>query len=379
LASNVPLAGTPAGSPVADQSPGYPLRDGNNFNRMYPISDLPNIDVVISPDPSKWSRVPVLEMGNLAAANDGGVNTFRLRSGASLNKTSTGELIEDPTSTGWSYFPGYAYNVETGSRLNLVIAENSWLKSENGDDMLWNPTANLTQKLGSFAGGGMHVIYVIADSATISNQMTDLTYQGDAIDDYPLKAAFENFGSSLTRTSVWGAMTWCSVGMLSSNQYAFSDYRDIPTEARVEIRVQSPFGRSSDADNDGNPLYEFSMDGLQSITNDLDVANSALDQIRVVPNPYYGSSGYEDGQLDNIVKITNLPPRCEINIFMPNGTLVRTINKDNSLTFTEWDLKNEFNVPIASGIYLLHIDAGAAGQKVIKWMGSLRPVDLNAF
>jgi hypothetical protein len=67
----------------------------------------------------------------------------------------------------------------------------------------------------------------------------------------------------------------------------------------------------------------------------LSVANTALDQIRVVPNPYYGSSGYEDGQLDNIVKITNLPPRCEINIFMPNGTLVRTINKDNSLTFTE--------------------------------------------
>ncbi len=379
LASNVPLAGTPSGSPVGDQSPGYPLRDGNNFNRMYPISDLPNIDVVISPDPEKWSRVPVLEMGNLAAANDGGVSTFRLRSGASLNKTSTGELVPDPSSTGWSYFPGYAYNVETGSRLNLVIAENSWLKSENGDDMLWNPTANLTQKLGTFAAGGMHVIYVLADSGTVNNQTIDLTYQGDAIDDYPLKAEFENFGSSLTRTSVWGSMTWCSVGMLSSNQFAFDDYRDIPTEARVEIRVQSPFGRSSDMENNGNPLYEFSMDGLQSITNDLDVANSALDQIRVVPNPYYGSSGYEDGQLDNIVKITNLPPRCEINIFMPNGTLVRTINKDNSLTFTEWDLKNEFNVPIASGIYLLHIDAGAAGQKVIKWMGSLRPVDLNAF
>jgi hypothetical protein len=245
--------------------------------------------------------------------------------------------------------------------------------------MLWNPTANLTQKLGSYAAGGMHVLYVLADSAVIDNQMLDLTYKGDAIEDHPLKSAMENMNRAIIRSSVWGSMTWCTIGLLSGNEYAFDTYDQIPTEVKVEVRVQSPFAQSADSENDGNPLYEFSMDGFQSITNDLSVANTALDQIRVVPNPYYGSSGYEDGQLDNIVKITNLPPRCEINIFMPNGTLVRTINKDNSLTFTEWDLKNEFNVPIASGIYLLHIDAGAAGQKVIKWMGSLRPVDLNAF
>jgi hypothetical protein len=160
----------------------------------------------------------------------------------------------------------------------------------------------------------------------------------------------------------------------------FSDYRDIPTEAKVEIRVQSPFGRTKAiAANKGNPLYEFDLTDFSVVTGDRAVATSALDNIRVVPNPYYGSSGYEDGQLDNIVKITNLPRRCEINIFMPNGTLVRSLSKDNSLTYIEWDLKNDFNVPIASGIYMIHIDAGPIGQKVVKWMGSLRPIDLNAF
>jgi hypothetical protein len=378
LASNVPFAGTPGGASAGDQSPGYPLRDGSNFSVMYPIDQLPNINVIISPDPNKWSRVPVLEMGNYPESNEGGVATFRLRSGASLNKAGD-QLIPDAISTGWSYFPGYAYNVETGTRLNLVIAENSWLKSENGDDMLWNPTANLTQKLGAFAGGGMHVIYVLADSAIVDNQQLDLSYQGDAIDDYPLKDAMENMSRSKIRSDVWGAMTWCSIGMLSGREFAFTNYTDIPTEVKVEIRVQSPFAQSNDMENDGNPLYEFSMDGFQAVTNSVAVANKALDQIRVVPNPYYGSSGYEDGQLDNVVKITNLPPRCEINIFMPNGTLIRTLNKDNALTYLEWDLKNDFNVPIASGIYLIHIDAGIAGQKVVKWMGSLRPVDLNAF
>ena len=104
-----------------------------------------------------------------------------------------------------------------------------------------------------------------------------------------------------------------------------------------------------------------------------------MDLIRVVPNPYYGSSFYEDSQLDNIVKITNLPERCTISVFGLNGTRVRQIRKDNTLTFVEWDLRNDYNVPISSGVYIIHIDAGELGEKVVKWFGTLRPVDLNSF
>ena len=34
---------------------------------------------------------------------------------------------------------------------------------------------------------------------------------------------------------------------------------------------------------------------------------------------------------------------------------------------------------IGSGVYIIHIDAGDAGEKIVKWFGALRPVDLNAF
>lgn len=381
LASNVPLQFTPSDEPPQNQSPGFPIRDGNQFNRMYPIQELPNIDVVITKDPSKWSRVPVLEMGNLPINNEGNVETFRLRAGRSLN-LQNGELVQDsdPSNTGWSYFPGYAVNVETGNRLNLVIAENSWLKSENGDDMLWNPSANVTQRLGGVALGGMHVVYVLADSIEDpSGGVIDLTYQGDNIEDYPIRDELENMDRAFTRTFVWGTMTWCSLPLVSGAQYAFDTYDQIPTDATVSLRVQSPYDDMSSGPNNGDPVYTFSMDGFSPILGDQTIANAALANIRVVPNPYYGSSRYEDSQLDNIVKITNLPPTCTINIFMTNGTLVRTINKDNNLTFVEWDLKNDFNVPIASGVYLIHIDAGEIGETVVKWMGTLRPVDLNAF
>ncbi|MDZ7848011.1 MAG: hypothetical protein U5L96_15370 [Owenweeksia sp.] len=77
--------------------------------------------------------------------------------------------------------------------------------------------------------------------------------------------------------------------------------------------------------------------------------SNVLDLVKVVPNPYYGTSEYEDSQLDNIWRCANLPDECTISIFIANGTLVG-IDKDNSLSFVEWDLKNDFDVPIAGGI-----------------------------
>jgi hypothetical protein len=36
-------------------------------------------------------------------------------------------------------------------------------------------------------------------------------------------------------------------------------------------------------------------------------------------------------------------------------------------------------IPIASGIYLIHVKADGIGERVIKWFGSLRTPDFNAF
>ena len=52
-----------------------------------------------------------------------------------------GELVTSSTSTGWSWFPGYAIDLETGTRLNMAFGENSWMVGDNGNDMRWNPTS----------------------------------------------------------------------------------------------------------------------------------------------------------------------------------------------------------------------------------------------
>jgi len=126
-------------------------------------------------------------------------------------------------------------------------------------------------------------------------------------------------------------------------------------------------------------LYTFNTNDLMTLKGNADIAKGALDLIKAVPNPYYAYSAYERSNLDNIVKVTNLPQTCTISIYTVNGTLVRTLTKDDSRTFIDWDLKNQKNVPIASGVYLIHVNVPDVGEKVIKWFGAIRPIDVDQF
>ena len=119
---------------------------------------------------------------------------------------------------------------------------------------------------------------------------------------------------------------------------------------------------------------------METLRNVVDSVISAMDLINVVPNPYYARSAYEADQLDTRIKIINLPKSCVIRIYTLNGVLIRTIKKDNTDTYVEWDMKNEADIPIAGGVYLMHItDTKTKLTKTLKWFGIQRPTDVNAF
>jgi hypothetical protein len=159
-------------------------------------------------------------------------------------------------------------------------------------------------------------------------------------------------------------------------------------ELRVRMRVTKPYMQNNTYSletaanplNGNKPFYRFSLDNLAPVTGDLATAKSALDLVNIVPNPYYAYSAYEVNQLDNRVKITNLPPECTITIYNTAGSLIRRYTKsDNRITSVDWDLKNFANIPIASGIYIVHIKAPGLGERIIKWFGVLRPTDVSDF
>jgi hypothetical protein len=92
-----------------------------------------------------------------------------------------------------------------------------------------------------------------------------------------------------------------------------------------------------------------------------------LDNVRAVPNPYYLNSTYDLNTTNRRMKFTNLPATCTITIYNLAGHFVERIDKtDVSTSETTWDLTNESNIPVASGIYIYVVEAPGFGQKIGK-------------
>ncbi|MFH2141900.1 MAG: hypothetical protein ABIJ97_05725 [Bacteroidota bacterium] len=366
------------------------------------VFQIQSVDLVITSDQSKWTRSPVIEMceydttGGFHAngLSEGNTLKFSLRNHLSVGKDGNpdGELDSDTVPRkGMGWFPGYAINVETGERLNIMFGEDSKFPQDNGRDLIWNPSSRWTTDLfisgaygdvaaGDVVWGGKHVIYIMGHSDLAS---TDKYYQpsydeGETIYKNLKQASATNAQDNFRRYVFSNAM-WVGTPILNP------EYNLLETDVKIRLRVANPYqvGKfdfaKSNPRNYNNPLFYFDLTDLAPTTDDLQTAKDALDLIRAVPNPYKGYSEYELSTLDRVVKFTNLPQTCTISIYSVGGTLIRRYEKDNTLSYVDWDLKNSFGIDIASGVYIIYVNAPGIGEKVIKWFGSLRPIDLSTF
>ncbi len=104
------------------------------------------------------------------------------------------------------------------------------------------------------------------------------------------------------------------------------------------------------------------VDGVVQGSSSLAASRGDLKSIRVVPNPYLTRSTYEPDQFNRVMKFTNLPATCSVRVFSLAGDLVRTLEKDDATTsLLEWDMENDFGLPVGSGIYVFHVDAPGIG------------------
>jgi hypothetical protein len=364
------------------------------------FSDISGVDVVFTADKSKWTRCAVIELCPFPKASfaEGGAKQFELRKGKSVNQDGdTAVVSSDPAKNsefisprGMSWFPGYAINVETGERLNIMFGEDSRLVEDNGRDMIFNPSARTFAPGRHPVMGGKHFIYVMGHVANKKKIVApSSTLPAEAFDN-PAYDGCANFVKQVNTPRLTALMKqvrglqfsncmWVSIPIANSeNSWLNSDLK-------IKLRITKPYGRYFSTPlagtQNGNsywPMYTFETKGVVTNFNDVAKAETDLDMINIVPNPYYAYSKYEANQLDNRVKIVNLPQRCTVTIYSTNGNIVRQYNKDEAKTSIDWDLKNFAGIPIAGGVYIIHIKSDQ-GEKVIKWFGSLRPVDLNAF
>ncbi|MDX1652666.1 MAG: T9SS type A sorting domain-containing protein [Brumimicrobium sp.] len=355
--------------------PGSPISTTTNYrsDAVQYLSTVyhPSVDIVFTSDRSKWTRCPVIELSfddNLAI---GGAKPGLLRKSPSIDKS--GRQAGDPgynaseanpngtTPTGMGWFPGYAIDVETGRRLNMAYGENSFLAGQNGADMVWNPTSNFYNSIGSPLFGGQHTIYVFGGPNNVPEYDQGVFLHTNL--------AAEN--SSGFR-NVYRDLSWVMQPMLAPNQTLNS------TDVRVRVRKNRKYEDfTMSGVNGGRPTYEWNMDAFSTVKGDEETLASVLDMINVVPNPYYAFSEYERSKLDTRVKITNLPERCKVRIYDVSGKLIRSYDKDSPITSIDWDLKNAENIPVSGGVYLIHVDVPGIGERVVKFFGGLRKPDLE--
>lgn len=377
------------------------------------LSDLQSVRIVFTNDRSKWSRCVVFETGDFSNLNQGQVDKLDIRRAASVDKF--GRKAGDPgailgrdnpdaanyvADSGMSWFPGYAINLETGERLNIFFGEDSSIPTENGADMIWNPTSNILDRVTSRpVFGGKHYVYVAssnkriqlggASGFTLINSRYDEGRSAVCI----LSENCRDFIQSpsnppyfIRKRLMFSQMLWTSMPVLRNGARLLPITSGlIPNEATVNISVKRPYAvHSHDTSriNEGMPYYTFNTDGVAP-TFDTKFGRKFLDNVAVIPNPYYAYSRYEDpgNQLASIVRIVNLPPRCTIRIYTLDGVLVRTIRKDDpNAPFIQWDIKNDANVPISSGMYLIHVKSEEMGEeRIIKWFGIMRAADYDSF
>ena len=63
--------------------------------------------------------------------------------------------------------------------------------------------------------------------------------------------------------------------------------------------------------------------------------------------------------------MNNLPQEATVKIYSLGGTFVRQIDKSDEGQFAEWDLKNQYGYPVASGLYIMRITSGDE-EKIVK-------------
>ncbi len=409
------------------------------------LSRLNNVNIVLTKDKSKWSRCVVVETAlpaYYAGVNSLGLSTqtfnnivpqnFDVRQMPSVSKEDanndgfpdpdnekesptlsllTGGAVnpkKDSALTGYGWFPGYAIDVVTGERLNIFFGENSAFNPEFGNyedgkkyihrDMAWNPSSQVFRNpninlFDELYLGGQQYVYVMNtryDSCNVLRQRIDprITKQ-----------------TGTRKVNQLQKITWACMPFLNPGSKMLS-YKDglIPNDVTIKLRVDKSYkvedfnARTGSGVKNYYPTYNFKIGGKQADALTTQTIENELDQVQVVPNPYYGFSDYETNQFVNTVYITNLPAKSNVTIYTIDGKFIKDFKKDESkIELSElvdkkkvynrgtresnlsgelaWDLKNSKGIPVSSGVYLIYVNAPGKGERVIKWFGINRQFD----
>lgn len=124
--------------------------------------------------------------------------------------------------------------------------------------------------------------------------------------------------------------------------------------------------------------YRVHTEDVQPLVTDAE-RKDQLEMVNVVPNPYWAYSAYETSYDTPVIKFTHLPNEVTIRIFNLAGQLIKTLSKNDVANELTWNLRNESNLRVASGMYLAHVEAPEIGEKILKFAIIQREERLDRF
>jgi hypothetical protein len=113
--------------------------------------------------------------------------------------------------------------------------------------------------------------------------------------------------------------------------------------------------------NTPSDSYTFSTEGVTIADAALQAAD--VEKINVFPNPYYAYNPSEPDRFTRFVTFNHMPTEATVRIFNLAGIQVRKLDKNDDSQFLRWDLRNENDLPVASGMYIAHVDMPAPISK----------------
>lgn len=232
-------------------------------NHMSPVFH-PGVDIVFTPDQSKWTRCPVIELNNDTTTSIGNALPGMLRQSPSVDKNGN---PDNSGTLGMSWFPGYAIDVETGRILNMAFCESSSLTDDHGTDMIWNPTDRIFDNMGNPVLGGQHSIYVFGG-------------EFDGMPDYDEgQFLYNNLNtiSDLDLFAVYRNLSWVMQPLLNQGHTL------LESEARVSVRISKEFKTYEMSGlNNSKPMFEWNAVPYESLgPTYFEVTNN----LHVFPNP----------------------------------------------------------------------------------------------
>ncbi len=261
----------------------------------------------------------------------------------------TDMVLTDTLTNQPSYLPFTVWRIDldgTRTRLAVTILDNdgdgTWNRSITVDDGIYGPAFEMLYIYDNAE-------YVPANVATYIS-----TNDGTVAPGYGPYGIVYPAINRLMMNMYLDIDGYAQTGDLDSDGYFYG-----PPHAGEYIRIYT--------NKPNTPNDVFSFQAPDTLTTLLADEKVDIKKINVVPNPYYGYHSGEINPFNRYVTFTYLPEKCSIRIFDLAGNLVRHLDKNDATTaLLNWDLKNEYELPVNSGIYVYHVEVPKVGEKIGK-------------